>query len=221
MDVKLSLVKYMTKCYSMNNTNNKYREMSYKEREGSRMSQNVHTEFVNKKVWDMFKKRFKSHTTEASYWSDITEFCRFCGKKAEDTEKKDVDRYYSYMKKKAESGIISPLTVTKKFRELHSFFKFAEEEAEDGAVYRDYFYPYLKNMEKEKGLARSIPIEDMDALLKAASDDLAVYTILTLMYRAGLSSTEITGLDGPEDFIMYGEDGYAMVFERLGEMEKK
>ena len=104
MDVKLSLVKYMTKCYSMNNTNNKYREMSYKEREGSRMSQNVHTEFVNKKVWDMFKKRFKSHTTEASYWSDITEFCRFCGKKAEDTEKKDVDRYYSYMKKKAESG---------------------------------------------------------------------------------------------------------------------
>ncbi len=103
--------------------------MSYKEREGSRMSQNVHTEFVNKKVWEMFKKRFKSHTTEASYWSDIAEFCRFCGKKAEDTEKKDVDRYYSYMKKKAESGIISPLTVTKKFRELHSFFKFAEEEA--------------------------------------------------------------------------------------------
>ena len=57
--------------------------MSYKEREGSRMSQNVHTEFVNKKVWEMFKKRFKSHTTEASYWSDITEFCRFCGKKAD------------------------------------------------------------------------------------------------------------------------------------------
>ena len=188
--------------------------MSYKEREGSRMSQNVHTEFVNKKVWEMFKKRFKSHTTEASYWSDITEFCRFCGKKAEDTEKKDVDRYYSYMKKKAESGIISPLTVTKKFRELHSFFKFAEEEAEDGAVYRDYFYPYLKNMEKEKGLARSIPVEDMDALLKAALDDLAVYTILTLMYRAGLSSTEITGLDGPEDFIMYGEDGYALISGR-------
>ena len=104
MDVKLSLVKYMTKCYSMINTNNKYREMSYKEREGSRMSQNVHTEFVNKKVWEMFKKRFKSHTTEASYWSDITEFCRFCGKKAEDTEKKDVDRYYSYMKKRQKAG---------------------------------------------------------------------------------------------------------------------
>ena len=58
MDVKLLLVRYMTKCYSMNNTNNKYREMSYKEREGSRMSQNVHTEFVNKKVWDLSIKKY-------------------------------------------------------------------------------------------------------------------------------------------------------------------
>ena len=104
--------------------------------------------------------------------------------------------------------------MTKKFRELHSFFKFAEEEAGDDAAYRDWFYPYLKNMEKEKGLARSIPVEDMDALLKAAADDLAVYTMLTLMYRAGLSSTEITGLNGPDDLVLYGEDGYVLLPER-------
>ena len=175
------------------------------------MSQDVHEEFVNKKLWKTFRRRFKSHTTEASYWSDISEFCRICGKKAEDTDKGDVDRYYIYMKKRIERGIISPLTVTKKFRELHSFFKFAEEETGDAAAYKDYFYPYLKNMEKEKGLARSIPVEDMDALLKAASDHLASYTILTLMYRAGLSSTEITGLNGPEDFALYGEDAYVLI----------
>lgn len=178
------------------------------------MSQNVPEEFVNKNLWEMFRKRFKSHTTEASYWSDIMEFCRFRGKKAEDTEKGDADRYYAYMKERAESGKISPLTVTKKFRELHSFFKFAEEEAGHDAVYRDWFYPYLKNMEKEKGLARSIPVEDMDALLKAAADDLAAYTMLTLMYRAGLSSTEITGLNGPDDLVLYGEDGYVLIPER-------
>lgn len=178
------------------------------------MSQNVHEEFVNKNLWEMFRKKFKSHTTEASYWSDIMEFCRFCGKKAEDAGKEDADRYYAYMKERAEIGKISPLTVTKKFRELHSFFKFAEEEAEDDAVYRDWFYPYLKNMEKEKGLARSIPVEDMDALLEAAADDLAVYTMLTLMYRAGLSSTEITGLNGPDDLVLYGEDGYVLLPDR-------
>lgn len=54
----------------------------------------------------------------------------------------------------------------------------------------------------------------MDALLKAASDDLTAYTILTLMYRAGLSSTEITKLSGPEDFVMYGEDGYVLLSGR-------
>lgn len=175
------------------------------------MSQNVPQEFVNKKLWEMFRKRFKSPTTEASYWSDITEFCRFCGKKLEDADKRDVDHYYTYMKKRIESGRISPLTVTKKFREIHSFLQFAEDETGDARAYRDYFYPYLKNMEKEKGLARSIPVEDMDALLKAASDDLAVYTILTLMYRAGLSSTEIAGLSGPEDFVLYGDDGYVLL----------
>ena len=198
----------------MNNTNNKSKNISYKAGEAGRMSQNVHEEFVNKNLWEMFRKRFKSHTTEASYWSDIMEFCRFCGKKAEDAGKEDADRYYAYMKERAESGKISPLTVTKKFRELHSFFKFAEEEAEDDAVYRNWFYPYLKNMEKEKGLARSIPVEDMDALLEAAADDRAVYTMLTLMYRAGLSSTEITGLNGPDDLVLYGEDGYVLLPER-------
>ena len=178
------------------------------------MSQNVPEEFVNKNLWEMFRKRFKSHTTEASYWSDIMEFCRFCGKNLKDADRGDVEQYYAFMKNKMDSGRISPLTVTKKFRELHSFFKFAEEEAGHDAVYRDWFYPYLKNMEKEKGLARSIPVEDMDALLKAAADDLAAYTMLTLMYRAGLSSTEITGLNGPDDLVLYGEDGYVLLPER-------
>ena len=54
----------------------------------------------------------------------------------------------------------------------------------------------------------------MDALLKAASDALAAYTMLTLMYRAGISSTEITGLNGPDDLVLYGEDGYVLLPER-------
>lgn len=178
------------------------------------MSQNVQQEFVNKKMWEMFRKRFKSNSTEASYWSDITEFCRFCGKKLEEADIGDVERYHAFMRKKMENGRISPLTVTKKFREIHSFLQFAAEQSGDETTYRDYFYPYLKNMEKERGLARSVPVEEMDALLGAASENLMVYTILTLMYRAGLSSTEIAGLSGPEDFVLYGEDGYVLLPDR-------
>ena len=44
------------------------------------MSQNCEQEFVNTEIWNLFKNRFKSDTTEASYWSDIQEFCRMTGK---------------------------------------------------------------------------------------------------------------------------------------------
>ena len=60
------------------------------------------------------------------------------------------------------------------------------------------------NEVKEKELARMIPLEHIDRLLTASAENHMVYTILTLMYRAGLSSTEIIALKGPEDFVQYG-----------------
>ena len=44
------------------------------------MSQNCEEKFVNTQMWNLFRNRFKSETTEASYWSDIREFCRITGK---------------------------------------------------------------------------------------------------------------------------------------------
>ena len=43
------------------------------------MSQNCEQEFVNTELWNLFRNRFKSSTTEASYRSDIREFCRMTG----------------------------------------------------------------------------------------------------------------------------------------------
>ena len=191
------------------------------------MSQNAESKFVNtkdekfdffkecieKEIWDLFRRRFKSHVTEASYKSDLSEFCRFAGKCFRETDFSDVQKYHAYMQKKIKNGQIAPLTVTKKFRELHSFAKFLLEEWNDGSdieaktgLCKDYFEPYLKQLVKEKELARMIPLEHMDQLLTAASENHMVYTILTLMYRVGLSSTEIIALKGPEDFVQY-EDG--------------
>lgn len=168
------------------------------------MSQNADQDFVNTELWNLFCSRFKSPVTEASYRSDIMEFTRFTGKAFAATDKGDVERYYEEMKKRVENGQLGSLTLTKKFRELHSFACFLKEEGT--LETEDYFYPYLKNMKKESPLAKSIPVEHMDALLKAASEDMMCYTILTLMYRAGLSSTEITVLNGMEDFLLSGSD---------------
>ena len=168
------------------------------------MSQNDLKEFVNTEIWNLFCERFKSETTRASYESDLREFCNFTGKHFSEIDSSDVREYHEFMKKRIEEGKISPLTVTKKFRELHSFSEFS------GGT--DYFYPWLKGMEKEKNLARSVPVEDMDALLKAAAGDRAVYAILALMYRAGLTSTEIISLNGEDDFTAY-EDGVYVYLE--------
>ena len=68
------------------------------------MSQNDEQDFVNIKIWNLFRNRFKSSVTEASYWSDITEFCRFTGKQFDTAGRKDVERYYRMMGKKVEEG---------------------------------------------------------------------------------------------------------------------
>lgn len=187
----------------MNNTYN-IKEKFAQAEGGRQMSQNGEQDFVNTETWNLFRNRFKSSATEASYRSDIMEFCRFTGKPFKAAGEEDVARYYTMMEKRSREGKISPLTVTKKFRELHSFARFIEEEENTGRI--DYFYSYLKHMKKEDRLARSVPVEHMDALLSAASDNFMCYTILSLMYRAGLSSTEISGLNGPEDFAFQGTD---------------
>ena len=187
------------------------------------MSQNCEQEFVNNKIWNLFKNRFKSDTTEASYWSDIQEFCRMTGKSFDKAGDAEVKRYYEAMQGHILEGRISPLTLTKKFRELHSFAQFILEHDGADSEKRDPFFPYLKHLAKEKPLARSVPVEDMDALLKAASGDLMAYTILTLMYRAGLSSTEITELDGEDDFALYDDganDAWQILEEYMAERER-
>ena len=195
----------------MNNTDNIYEKFA-QAGGGRQMSQNGEQDFVNTETWNLFRNRFKSSATEASYWSDIMEFCRFTGKPFKAAGKEDVVRYYTMMEKRSREGKISPLTVTKKFRELHSFARFIEEEENTGRI--DYFYSYLKHMKKEDRLARSVPVEHMDALFSAASDNFMCYTILSLMYRAGLSSTEISGLNGPEDFAFQGKDVCVFLPER-------
>ena len=60
----------------MNNTNNIKQNLLNRQGRGRLLSQNFEADFVNTETWNLFKSRFKSETTEASYWSDIKEFCR-------------------------------------------------------------------------------------------------------------------------------------------------
>ena len=92
------------------------------------MSRESEQQYVDLKVWDLFRNRFKNPTTEASYWSDIMEFCRMTGKPFTETTRTDVKTYYDRITERMKNGIISPITRTKKFRELHSFASFLMEQ---------------------------------------------------------------------------------------------
>ena len=80
----------------MNNTYN-IKEKFAQAEGGRQMSQNGEQDFVNTETWNLFRNRFKSSATEASYWSDIMEFCRFTGKPFKAAGKEDVVRYYTMM----------------------------------------------------------------------------------------------------------------------------
>ena len=156
-------------------------------------------------LWPDFAAHFKSATSRASYWSDLCEFSRIAGKDITEAGSADVQRYYDIMAEKTRRGELQPGTPAKKFRELHSIADFLSRERERYGLpetFQDYFYPYLPRLARQEKYARVIPVEDVDRLFKAAEEDRMAYTIFVLMYRVGLSSTEICGLS-PGDIGIY------------------
>lgn len=166
--------------------------------------------FVNKRIWNDFCAHFKSGTTAASYKADITEIQEYFQKDFLQIREKEVEKYFLHLQEKVKDRRIQPSTAAKKMRELHSFADYICENRKKYGIegsYTDVYYPWLKYTAKQEKYTRSIPVEDMDRLLAAAEADLRTYTILVLLYRVGLSSTEIIGLKA-EDIAAYDNGVY-------------
>ena len=171
---------------------------------------------IIKTIWPDFTAHFKSSTTEASYRSDLEEYMEYIRKDFLEAGKDDVKLYYSFLQKEVERGDIKPGTMAKKFRELHSFSEYICENRRKYRVsgnYQDVYFPYLKFLARQEKLAQSVPVEHIDRLLKAAEKDRMAYTIIVLLHRAGISSTEIIQLM-PEDFTAYDNGVYVHIKER-------
>lgn len=180
------------------------------------MNQGQLTRQVVCEIWPAFEAHFRSDTTKASYWSDLCEFSEIIGKDILSVSKKDVEHYYEYMMKKVKDGKLQPASMKKKMMELHSFCAYLKENKEGFRVpdcFDDFFYTYLPHLEKQERYARSVSAEYVDKLLCASQNDRMVYTVLTLLYRIGLSSTEICSLkeDAPA---IYDNGPYLYVEER-------
>lgn len=171
------------------------------------------SKLTKEKIWPDFLDHFKSPVTAASYASDIKEIMEHFQRDFWMIREVETATYFQWMENRVKQGDLSPATMAKKFRELHSFAGFACENREKyriGKGYRDYYRPYLRLTEKPAPFARVVPPEHIDRLLAAAEEDLTAYGLILLLYRGGLTSTEITWLR-PEDFILYEDGMYAAV----------
>lgn len=170
-------------------------------------------QFVNPKIWEIFCGTFGSSLTEASYLSDISEFCRITQQDFLDTTEKDVETYFNEMSDRVFAGRLCGRTVTKKFRELHSFYRFCMEH-QFVRTQINVFDLYLRKFEGESEHASVITPDDMDRLLKAAQNDLTAYVLLTAMYRAGISSTELITLKSIHEFEVHEEGVFLLPGKR-------
>lgn len=167
-------------------------------------------------IWPDFISHFRSEVSISSYRTDITEFMNYFQRDFTTLNDAMAQEYYVWLEKKVKQGNIQPITMAKKYRELHSFADYIVKNRDNYDIpdnFQDYFFPYLKGVAKIEKLARSIPIEDIDKLFAAAQNDLMAYCILVLIYRVGLSSTEITGLK-LSDFAAYDNGVVATIAGR-------
>lgn len=183
---------------------------------GSIMNSIYASEQIKQVIWPEFIAHFKSKSSKASYQADIIEFLAYTKKDFLDIRSGDIKKYYEFINKKVSTGMIQSSTMAKKIRELHSFAKFIVENRERyhfPNTFRDYFFSYLEDIGEQEKYAKSVPVEHIDKLLKAAESDLMAYTILVLMHRAGLSSTEIINLR-QDDFAAYDNGVYVSTIKK-------
>ena len=167
-------------------------------------------------IWNDFKAHFKSITTEASYRTDIREIMNYFQKDFFEIREVEVKEYFAVLQNKVNKGALRPGTMAKKFRELHFFAEYVYENHEKYGIdkdYRDYYYPYLKVVAKQEKHVKAVPLEHIDRLLLAAEENSMAYCIIVLLYRVGLTSTEIVELK-PEDFVIYENGVYVSIIDR-------
>ncbi len=73
-------------------------------------------------------EHFRSPTTAGSYVSDIQEIMDYFQKDFWLIREAEVEVYYRWLENKVKQGDLSPGTMAKKIRELHSFAEFACDE---------------------------------------------------------------------------------------------
>lgn len=168
---------------------------------------------ILKQIFPDFTKHFRNDVSSRIYFADLCEYLNFCKKDILQTEEKDADSYYNALMKRIRNGELKHSTVKKKIKELHKFSDFITENRDMYEIpsnFDNYFYKYAVNYFSEDIVPETISVKELDALFSAAQDDWMEYTILTLVCRMGLKSTQVMELR-EEDIILEQDNGYISI----------
>lgn len=171
---------------------------------------------LKQEIWPDFTAHFKSSSTALSYRTDIDEIMNLLQKDFLKITKKDVQEYYTYLQDKIAERKLQPITVAKKIKEAHSLADFILQNREKYGVkktYKDEFAPYIKLVAKQEPFVNSVPVEHIDKLFLEAQNDKMAYSVLALLHRVGLSSTEIINLK-IDNLGIYDDGAYAFIESR-------
>lgn len=174
------------------------------------------TSIEKQDIWLEFVAHFKNKTTGDAYLTEIYEFEKLSKRPFFLTDETDVKNYFEFLQKKEASGKMNMSTLAKKLWELHSFATYAVERKAEFAVpdsFEDYFFQWLKRIRGQEKFVHSVPVEDMDRLYRAAEENYMAYTIISLLHRVGLSSTEIITLKRG-DLAIYENGTFAFAEQR-------
>lgn len=165
-------------------------------------------------IWPEFISHFKSENTAKEYENTIIEFLNYLKKDFLQIDSLDIALFYfQYLETRVEDEKMEPSTMAKKYRQIHSVAEYICKNRGRFDIpesFQDYFLVYLSKLEPIAASNQSVPIQDIDKLLQAASEDTMTYCIICLIYRVGLTSVEITELK-LEHFVAYDNGVYAFV----------
>lgn len=172
--------------------------------------------FISEKtmtIWNDFSKRFRNSNSINVYFGDINEFLDYCRKDFIEITQIDADKHYEYLQSKVKRKELRLTTVKKKIKELHKFSDFIVENRETYKIRKEFdnfFYRYAVQYFSDEELQNVPTLEEIDKIMEAAKDNIMLYTILAMVERMGLKSTDICRLK-LEDIVSDPNGVYAIV----------
>lgn len=171
-------------------------------------------------IWLGFSKTLKAAKTKADYFRLLCEICDYCECDFLELTPDDGVAFFEELARREVAGALRHSTVVVYFSKLSAMTNFIINEGLRYGVhnFRNPFY-LVKISGLDHTLMKShVPnLSEMDSILSMGKADLQLYTIISLVIRCSLTTSELSGIMRNK-IIQDGNGNYAFILKcRMGE----